>query len=95
LPYEPGRADFPHPALGQDFTPSKLAGLAEELAAKLDSTNVPSARMDAKEVAERIREDVDMPHGTRPYRFEVDPQQRRAITVADKANEMRKCSSSA
>ncbi|WFU91407.1 SDR family oxidoreductase (plasmid) [Rhizobium sp. CC1099] len=67
----------------------RLHGLASELASKLDSTNVPGARTDAKEVAERIREVVDMTHGTRPFRFEVDPQQRQAMIVASKAAQMR------
>ena len=88
--YTSGTVHFKHAVSGADPTVAdqydKLAGLA----AKLDSTNVPGARADAKEVAERIREVVDMPHGTRPYRFEVDPQQRQAMAVADKANEMRK-----
>lgn len=85
---------FKHAMSGADPTVAeqydKLAGLAEELAAKLDSTNIPGARTDAKEVAERIRDVIDMPHGTRPYRFEIDPQQRQAMVVADKAQEMRK-----
>jgi NAD(P)-dependent dehydrogenase (short-subunit alcohol dehydrogenase family) len=92
--YTSGTDHFKHAVSGADPTVAaqydRLAGLAEELAGKLDSTNVPGARTDAKEVAERIREVVDMPHGTRPYRFEVDPQQRQAMAVADKAHEMRK-----
>jgi NAD(P)-dependent dehydrogenase (short-subunit alcohol dehydrogenase family) len=92
--YTSGTDHFKHAVSGADPTVAdqyeKLAGLAQELATKLDSTNAPGARTDAKEVAERIREVIDMPHGARPYRFEVDPQQRQAIIVADKANEMRK-----
>ncbi len=92
--YTSGTDHFKHAVSGADPTVAaqydRLEGIAEELAAKLDSTNVPGARTDAKEVAERIREVVDMPHGTRPYRFEVDPQQRQAMIVADKANEMRR-----
>jgi hypothetical protein len=91
--YTLGTDHFKHAVAGADPTVAaqyhKLGGLAEELASKLDSTNVPGARRDAKEVAERIREVVDMPHGTRPYRFEVDPQQRQALAVAEKAQEMR------
>jgi len=92
--YTTGTDHFKHAVAAADPTVAdqydKLAGLAQELADKLDSTNVPGARTDAKEVAERVREVVDMPHGTRPYRFEVDPQQRQALVVADKANEMRR-----
>jgi len=92
--YTSGTDHFKHAVVGANPTVvdqyGKLAGLAEELAAKLDSTNVSGARTDAKEVAERIREVIDMPHGTRPYRFEVDPQQRQAMVAADKAQEMRK-----
>jgi NAD(P)-dependent dehydrogenase (short-subunit alcohol dehydrogenase family) len=92
--YTTGTDHFKHAVAAGDPTVAdqydKLAGLAQELADKLDSTNVPGARTDAKEVAERVREVVDMPHGTRPYRFEVDPQQRQALVVADKANEMRR-----
>jgi NAD(P)-dependent dehydrogenase (short-subunit alcohol dehydrogenase family) len=92
--YTSGTDHFKHAVFGADPTVAdqydKLSGLAQELASKLDSTNVPGARTDAKEVAERVREVVDMPHGTRPYRFEVDPQQRQAMIVADKAQEMRK-----
>lgn len=92
--YTTGTDHFKHavaaadPAVADQY--DKLAGLAQELADKLDSTNVPGARTDAQEVAERIREIIDMPHGRRPYRFEVDPQQRQALVVADKANEMRR-----
>jgi NAD(P)-dependent dehydrogenase (short-subunit alcohol dehydrogenase family) len=91
--YTSGTNHFKHAVAPADPTVAdqydKLAGLAQELAHKLNGTNVPGARTDAKEVAERVREVVDMPHGTRPYRFEVDPQQRQALAVADKANEMR------
>lgn len=92
--YTSGTDHFKHAVFGADPTVAdqygRLEGLAQELANTLDSTNVPGARTDAKEVAERIREVIDMPHGTRPFRFEVDPQQRQAMVVADKANEMRK-----
>jgi NAD(P)-dependent dehydrogenase (short-subunit alcohol dehydrogenase family) len=92
--YTSGTDHFKHAVSGADPAVAdqydKLAGLAQDLAAKLDSANVPGARTDAREVAERIRDVIDMPHGTRPYRFEVDPQQRQAMAVADKANEMRK-----
>jgi NAD(P)-dependent dehydrogenase (short-subunit alcohol dehydrogenase family) len=92
--YTSGTDHFKHAVAAADSTVAdqygKVAGLAAELARKLDFTNVPGARTDAKEVAERIRDVVDMPHGTRPYRFEVDPQQRQAMVVADKANEMRR-----
>lgn len=91
--YTSGTDHFKHAVPAADPTVAdqyeKLAGLAHELASKLDATNVPGARVDAQEVAERVREVVDMPHGTRPYRFEVDPQQRQAMVVADKAHEMR------
>lgn len=92
--YTSGTDHFKHAVFGADPTVAdqyqKLAGLSDELAAKLNSTNVPGARTDANEVAERIREVVDMPHGSRPYRFEVDPQRRGAMKVADKAADQRK-----
>jgi NAD(P)-dependent dehydrogenase (short-subunit alcohol dehydrogenase family) len=91
--YTSGTDHFKHAVAAADPTVAdqydKLAGLAQELADKLDATNVPGVRTDAKEVAEKIAEVVDMPHGTRPFRFEVDPQQRQAMAVAEKANEMR------
>ncbi|NKL55067.1 SDR family NAD(P)-dependent oxidoreductase [Rhizobium leguminosarum] len=92
--YTAGTDHFKHAVAAADPTVAdqygKLAGLAQELADKLDATNVPGTRTDAKEVAEKIAEVVDMPHGTRPFRFEVDPQQRQAMAVAEKANEMRR-----
>lgn len=92
--YTSGTDHFKHAVAAADPTVAdqydKLAGLAQELADKLDATNVPGARTDAKEVAEKIAKVVDMPHGTRPFRFEVDPQQRQAMAVAEKANEMRR-----
>ncbi|CAA0090321.1 Uncharacterised protein [Starkeya nomas] len=92
--YTSGTDHFKHAVFGADPAVAdqygKLAGLAEELAGKLDAANVPGARTDAKEVAEKIAKVVDMPHGTRPWRFEVDPQQRQAMVVAEKANEMRR-----
>lgn len=91
--YTSGTDHFKHAVFGADLTVAdqyeRLAGLSEQLAAKLDGANVPGARTDAKEVAERIREVVDMPHGSRPFRFEVDPQRRQAMAVAERANELR------
>jgi NAD(P)-dependent dehydrogenase (short-subunit alcohol dehydrogenase family) len=92
--YTSGTDHFKHAVAGADPTVTeqydRLRGLDRELAEKLDSTNVPGLRTDAKEVAELVREVIDMPHGSRPYRFEVDPQKRQAMVVADKADEMRR-----
>jgi NAD(P)-dependent dehydrogenase (short-subunit alcohol dehydrogenase family) len=54
----------------------RLAGLSDELAERLDKTNLPDRRHDVGEIAEAIRSIVAMPPGTRPRRVDIDPQGR-------------------
>ena len=54
----------------------RLAGLSDQLAERLDRTNLPDRRHDAQEVAEAIRDIVAMMPGTRPRRVDIDPQGR-------------------
>lgn len=54
----------------------RLAGLAGELAQRLDRTNLPDRRHDVEEVAEAVRDIVAMTPGTRPRRVDIDPQGR-------------------
>jgi NAD(P)-dependent dehydrogenase (short-subunit alcohol dehydrogenase family) len=54
----------------------RLGGLSDELAARLDSVNLPGRRHDVREVAEAIRDIVAMAPGTRPRRVDIDPQGR-------------------
>lgn len=54
----------------------RLDGLSDELAERLNSTNLPDRRHDVDEVAEAIRDIVAMAPGTRPRRVDIDPQGR-------------------
>lgn len=54
----------------------RLGGLSDELAERLNSTNLPDRRHDVDEVAEAIRDIVAMDPGTRPRRVDIDPQGR-------------------
>ncbi|WP_236635905.1 SDR family NAD(P)-dependent oxidoreductase [Paracoccus aminophilus] len=54
----------------------RLNGLSDELAARLNSTNLPDRRHDVEEVAEAIRDIVAMSPGARPRRVDIDPQGR-------------------
>ena len=59
----------------------RLAGLSDELAVRLDNTNLPGRRHDAGEVAEAIRDIVAMAPGTRPRRIDIDPQGREVARI--------------
>lgn len=66
----------------------RINDLPPKLAARLDSLNVPGHRTDALEIAEKIRDAIAMPKGTRPFRIVVDPQHHGAQEINDVASRM-------
>lgn len=68
----------------------RLAGLAGELAERLDSTNLPDRRHDVEEVAEAVRDVVSMTPGTRPRRVDIDPQGRNVGRINDVSAELQR-----
>ena len=68
----------------------RLAGLAGELAERLDRTNLPDRRHDVEEVAEAVRDIVAMTPGTRPRRVDIDPQGRNVGRINDITAELQR-----
>ena len=68
----------------------RLAGLAGELAERLDRTNLPDRRHDVEEVAEAVRDIVAMTPGTRPRRVDIDPQGRNVGRINDVTAELQR-----
>jgi NAD(P)-dependent dehydrogenase (short-subunit alcohol dehydrogenase family) len=68
----------------------RLAGLSDELAERLDKTNLPDRRHDAGEIAEAIRDIVAMAPGTRPRRVDIDPQGRDVTRINDLTAELQR-----
>ena len=68
----------------------RIADLPPKLAARLASLARPGARTDADEVAERIRDVIAMPAGSRPFRIVVDPQHHGADEVNDVRGRMQR-----
>ncbi|MCX4148862.1 SDR family NAD(P)-dependent oxidoreductase [Paraburkholderia madseniana] len=68
----------------------RLAGLAGELAERLDRTNLPDRRHDVGEVAEAVRDIVAMTPGTRPRRVDIDPQGRNVCRINDVTAELQR-----
>lgn len=67
-----------------------LEGLSDQLADRLDKTNLPGRRHDVEEVAEAIRDIVAMPAGTRPRRVDIDPQGRDVTRINDVTAELQR-----
>jgi NAD(P)-dependent dehydrogenase (short-subunit alcohol dehydrogenase family) len=59
----------------------RINDLPPKLAQRLASLSRPGVRTDAAEVAERIRDVIDIPAGQRPFRIVVDPQHHGAEEV--------------
>ncbi|MGJ5910111.1 SDR family oxidoreductase [Enterobacter sp. J706] len=76
--YTSGTHHFSGAQMAEDRTVTaqydRINGLLPELAAKLETLNQPGVRTDASEVAECIRDVIEMPKGMRPLRLVVDPQ---------------------
>jgi NAD(P)-dependent dehydrogenase (short-subunit alcohol dehydrogenase family) len=68
----------------------RLAGLSDQLAERLDQTNLPDRRHDAAEIAEAIRDIVAMPRGSRPRRVDIDPQGRDVTRINDVTAELQR-----
>jgi hypothetical protein len=62
---------------------SKLEGLSDQLASRLDGANLPGRRTDIGEVAEAIRDIIAMAPGTRPKRIDIDLQGRDVGKIND------------
>jgi len=65
----------------------RINDLPPKLAARLDSLNIPGRRTDAAEIAEKIRDVIALPKGTRPFRIVVDPQHHGAEEINAVATE--------
>lgn len=59
----------------------RINDLPPKLAERLNSLAQPGARIDAAEVAEKIRDVIALPPGQRPFRIVVDPQHHGAQEV--------------
>lgn len=68
----------------------RINDLPPQLAARLDGLNQPGHRTDAEEVAEKIRDAIALPKGSRPFRVVVDPQHHDAAEVNDTAAAMQR-----
>ncbi len=68
----------------------RLAGLSDQLAGRLDRTNLPDRRHDAQEVAEAIRDIVAITPGRRPRRVDIDPQGRDVTRINDVTAELQR-----
>ena len=68
----------------------RIADLPPKLASRLSSLAQPGSRTDAGEVAEKIRDVIAQPRGSRPFRIVVDPQHHGAQEVNETRGAMQK-----
>ncbi len=68
----------------------RIADLPPLLAARLSSLAQPGLRTDAAEIAEKIRDVIALPRGSRPFRVVVDPQHHGAQEVNETRTRMQR-----